>query len=67
MSGAWDETRNQAICDECNKGSRNLSFRSDFGVPTRLCKSCVEAHDNHPIIVAERAHHEAMESDHDDF
>jgi hypothetical protein len=61
------ETRNQAICDECNTVSLKLSYRNDFGVPTRLCRSCVAAHDNHPIIVAEREFHEAMESDRDDF
>lgn len=62
------ETRKQVICDECDAVSlTGLSYRNDFGVPTRLCSGCVDRHDSHPLVVAEREFHSAMESDHDDF
>ncbi|ANL84627.1 hypothetical protein AMC81_CH01846 [Rhizobium phaseoli] len=68
MSRTCHETRNLAICDECGKVSlKSLSYRDDFGVPTRLCRLCVDEHDNHPLTDAERMHTVAMDSDHDDF
>lgn len=64
----YHDTRKQVICDDCGKASkRALSYRNDFETPKRLCLSCCDAHDNHPQMVAERDHLEAMDSDHDDF
>ena len=59
----------QAICDGCQKVSkRRLSYRDDLGERVMLCAVCVDAHDNHPQVVQEREHIEAMDaSDRDDF
>lgn len=69
----WDRddretTRKQVICDDCGKlHIRGLIYRQDLEVPTRLCPSCCDKHDNHPEVIAERDHLEAVEADHDDF
>jgi hypothetical protein len=64
----YQSTRKQVICDECGKVSlRGLIYRHDFETPVRLCVPCCDKHDNHPQVIEERWHHEAMESDHDDF
>jgi hypothetical protein len=69
----WDrddreQYRRQVTCDDCQKVSlRGLIYRNDFEQPKRLCRECCDRHDNHPKVVAERDHQEAMGTDHDDF
>lgn len=64
-----EASRKQIVCDGCGRFSRSgLQYRSDFETPQRMCSDCCDRHDNHPQVIAERQHIEAMDSaDHDDF
>lgn len=63
-----DDSAKQVICDDCGKVSLfGLTYRNDLETPRRLCSTCCDKHDNHPVVAAERFHLSALESDHDDF